>query len=46
MPKIALDYPATTIAENDDFKNDSLTGKSESDHCTNAMIVLKEKKPN
>ena len=46
MPKIALDYPATTIAENDDFKNDSLTGKSEYDHCTNAMIVLKERKPN
>ena len=42
LPEIALKYPATAIVDNDDFKSDSLTGKSESDHRTNVIFVQKE----
>ena len=42
LPEITLNYPATAIVDNDDFKSDSLTGKFESDHRTNVMFVQKE----
>ena len=37
--EIANKYPATVVMDNDDFKTDSLSGASETNHRTNVMFV-------
>ena len=39
---IANKYPAVVVMDNDDFKTDTLTGASETNHRTNVMLVQKE----
>ena len=41
-PEIANDLPAVVVMDNDDFKTDSLTGTSDSNHRTNVMFVQSE----
>jgi len=40
--EIVNDYPAVIIMDNDDFKTDTLTGASETNHRTNVMFVQNE----
>ena len=39
---IANKYPAVVVMDNDDFKTDTLTGASETNHRTNVMFVQNE----
>ena len=39
--EIANQYPAVVVMDNDDFKTDTLTGASETDHRTNVMSITK-----
>ena len=41
-PEIAENVPGVVIMDNDDFKSDTLIGKSESNHRTNVMFVQSE----
>ena len=41
-PEITGDYPAVVVMDNDDFKTDTLTGASETNHRTNVMFVQNE----
>ena len=40
--EITNEYPAVVIMDNDDFKSDTLTGASETNHRTNVMFVQNE----
>ena len=40
--EIANKYPAVVVMDNDDFKTDTLTGASETNHRTNVMFVQNE----
>ena len=40
--EIANKYPAEFVMDNDDFKTDTLTGASETNHRTNVMLVQNE----
>ena len=40
--EITNEYPAVVIMDNDDFKTDTLTGASETNHRTNVMFVQNE----
>ena len=40
--EIANKYPAEVVMDNDDFKTDTLTGASETNHRTNVMLVQNE----
>ena len=40
--EIANKYPAIVVMDNDDFKTDSLSGASETNHRTNVMFVHNE----
>lgn len=37
--EIAIKRPLTALTDNDDFLSDTLTGRADSDHRTNEMLV-------
>ena len=41
--EITNEYPAVVIMDNDDFKSDTLTGASETNHRTNDLFIQNEK---
>ncbi len=44
-PEITDEHPAVVILDSDDFKTDTLTGASETNHQTNVMFVQKSQDP-